>query len=184
MQYFKVPLQDLLEKRLIKPSVSPWGASMLFVKNKDRTLRLCIDYRMLNKVTIKNRYPLPRIDDFFDQIKDVAIFSKIDLRLGYHQLRIKGSYTHKIAVKTRYAHYEFVVLPFGLMNAPVTLMNLMNSVYQEYLDMFVLVFLDDILIYSRNKEEHNRHLRLALELLRRNQLYGKLLKCDFYVSQI
>ena len=121
---------------------------------------------MLNKITIKNRYPLPRIDDLFDQLKDSAIFSKIDLRSCYHQLRIKESDTYKIAFKTRYGHYEFVVLPFGLMNAPTTFMNLMNNVYQEYLNKFMLVFIDDILIYLRNEEEHNHHLRLALEFLR------------------
>lgn len=137
---------------------------------------------MLNKVTIKNRYTLPRIDDLFDQLKNGAIFSKIDMRSGYYQLRIKGSCTHKITLKTRYGHYNFVVLPFGLTNTPIAFMNLMNSVYQEYLDKVVLVFLDDILIYSKNEEEHNHHLRLAFEVLRRNKLYGKLSKCDFYVS--
>lgn len=139
---------------MIKPSVSPWDAQVLFVKNKDGILWLCIDNKMLNKVTIKNRYPLPRIDDLFDQIKDATIFSKIYLRSGYHQLRIKISNTHKIAFKTRYGHYYFVVLAFRLTNAPIAFMNLMNSVYQEYLNKFVLVFLDEILIYSRNEEEH------------------------------
>lgn len=146
-------------------------------------MRLCINYKMLNKVTIENRYNLPRINDLFDQIKDV-IFSKIDLRSGYHQLMIKESNTHKITFKTRYGHYKFIVLPFGLMNALATFMNLMNSVYQEYLDMFVLVFLDDILIYSKNEEEHNYHLRLAQYVLRIYQLHGKISKCKFYVSQI
>jgi len=123
-------VQDLLEKGLIKPNVSPWGVPVLFIKKKDGTLRLCIEYRMLNKVTIKNRYPLPKIDDLFDQLKDVAIFSKIDLRSGYHQLRIKESDTYKTTFKTRYEHYEFVVLSFELTNAPATFMNLMNNVYR------------------------------------------------------
>jgi len=146
MQELNVQLQDLLEIGLVKPSVSPWDALVLFVKKKDGTLRLCIDYRMLNKVTIKNRYPLPRIDDLFNQIKDAAIFLKIDMRSRYHQLRIKGLNTHKKTFRTRYGHYELVLIHFGLMNAPVTFMNLINSVYHEYLDKFVLVFLDDILI--------------------------------------
>jgi len=126
--------------------MSPWGTPMYFIKNKYRTPRLCIDYRMLNKVTIKNRYPLHMIDDLFNQFKDVAIFSKIDLRSRYHQLRIKGLDTYKTTFKTRYGHYEFVVLPFGLMHVPTTFMNLMNNVYREYLEKFVLEFLDYILI--------------------------------------
>ena len=138
----------------------------------------------MNKVTFKNRYPLPRIDYLFNQLKDVAILYKIYLRSGYHQLRIKGLDTHKITFKTRYGHYEFVVLPFGLTNGPTKFMNLLNSIYQEYLDKFVLIFLNDILIYSKNEEEHNYHLRLALEVFKRNKLYGKLSKCDFYVSQM
>ena len=123
----------MLDKKMIWPSVSPWGAPILFVRKKDGTMRLCIDYRMLNKVTIKNRYPLPRIDDLFDQMKGATVFSKIDLRLGYHQLRIKDEDIHKTAFKTRYGHYEFTVLPFGLTNAPATFMNLMNSIFQDCL---------------------------------------------------
>lgn len=128
---------------------------------------LCIDYRMLNKVTIKNRYPLPRINDLFDQLKDIAIFSKIDLRSGYHQLRTKVSNTHKITFKTRYGHHEFMLLPFDLTNSPTTFMNLMNNLYQEYLENFLLVFLDDILVYLRNEEEHNHDMILTLEVLRK-----------------
>ena len=177
-------LQELLEKKYIRPSVSPWGEPVLFVKKKDGTIRLCIDYIQLNKVTMKNKYPLPRIDDLFDQMRGAKVFSKIKLSSGYHQVRIKDEYIHKIAFRTRYGHYEFVVVPFGLTNALATFICLMNSVFSRYLDNFVLVFLDDILIYSKNEEEHEEHLRLTLQLLREHKLYTKLSKCDFYRDMI
>jgi len=150
----KMQLQELLDKGYIRPSVSPWGAPVLFVKKKDGTFKMCIDYRKLNKLTIKNRYPLPRIDDLFDQVRGASIFSKINLRTGYYQLRIKEEDISKTTFRTRYGHYEFVVLPFGLTNAPATFMCLMNSVLNKYLDKFVLVFIDDILVYSNSEEEH------------------------------
>jgi hypothetical protein len=149
--------------------VSPWGAPVFFVKKKDGTLRLCIDFRQLNKVTIKNKYPLPRIDDLFDQLKDARVFSKIDLRSGYHQVRIKEEYINKTAFRTRYGHYEFTVVPFGLSNAPTVFMCLMNGVFREYLDKFFIVFLDDILVYSKSEEEHENHLRMVLQVLREHQ---------------
>eukprot|EP00253_Pinus_taeda_P029666 PITA_29666 len=180
----KMQLQELLEKKYIRPSVSRWGAPVLFVRKKDGTLRMCIDYRQLNKLTINNKYPLPRIDELFDQVKGATIFSKIDLRSGYHQIRIKDEDIAKTAFRTRYGHYEFVVLPFGLTNAPATFMCLMNSVFHQYLDKFVLIFIDDILIYSRNRKEHEEHLRIVLQTLREHQLYGKFNKCDFYKEQI
>ena len=133
--------------------MSPWGAPVLFVKKKDSTLRLCIDYRQLNKVTVKNKYHLPRIDDLFDQMRGAKVFSKIDLRSGYHQARIKDEEIHKTSFRTRYGHYEFVVVPFGLTNAPATFMCLMNSIFSRYLEKN-RVFLDDILIYSKNEEEN------------------------------
>ena len=145
---------------------------MLFVKKKDGTIRLCIDYRQLNKVTIKNRYPLPRINDLFDQSQGASVFSKIDLRLGYHQLKIKEINIPKTAFRTCYDHYEFLVMPFGLTNAPAASMNLMNRVFHPYLDQFVIVFIDDILVYSKNVNEHAMHLRIVLQIKDR-ELYAK-----------
>ena len=136
------------------------------MKKKDGTLRLCIDYRQLNKVTMKNKYHFPRSDDLLDQMRGARVFSKIDLRSGYHHVRIKDEDIHKTTFRTRYGHYEFVVVPFGLINAPATFMCLMNNVFSRYLDKFVLVFLDEILVYSKNEEEHEEHLRLTLKLLR------------------
>jgi hypothetical protein len=147
-------------------------------------LRLCIDFRQLNKVTVKNKYPLPRIGDLFDQLKDAKIFSKIDLRYGYHQVRIKDEDISKTTFRTRYGHYEFTVVPFGLTNAPAVFMCLMNGMFINYLDMFVIVFLDDILVYSKTEEEHEQHLRMVLQVLREHQLYEKLSKCSFYQRQI
>jgi hypothetical protein len=180
----KKQLADLLAKGFIQPSSSPWGAPVLFVKKKDGSLRLCVDYRQLNQVTIKNKYPLPRIDDLFDQLQGAAVFSKIDLRSGYYQLRVKPDDVPKTAFRTRYGHFEFLVMPFGLTNAPAVFMDLMNRVFQPYLDRFVIVFIDDILIYSRNREEHADHLRTVLQILRERQLYAKLDKCDFWLTQV
>ena len=150
LRELQVQLQELLDKGFIRPSYSPWGAPVLFVKKKDGTLRMCVDYRELNKVTVKNKYPLPRIDDLFDQLKGASVFSKIDLRSGYHQLKIKESDVPKSAFRTRYGHYEFLVMSFGLTSASVAFMDLMNRVFRAYLDKFVIVFIDDILIYSRS----------------------------------
>ena len=137
-----------MDKGFIRPSTSPWGAPVLFVKKKDKTLRLCIDYRQLNRVTIKIWYPLSRIDDLFDQLKGARVYSNIDLRTGYHQLRVRETDIPKTVFRTRYGHFEFTVMPFGLTNAAVAFMNLMHRVFQPYLDQFVVVFVDDILIYS------------------------------------
>ncbi|CAH9102252.1 unnamed protein product [Cuscuta epithymum] len=180
----KTQLQELLDNGFIRPSHSPWGAPVLFVKKKDGTLRMCIDYRQLNKVTIKNRYPLPRIDDLFDQLRGATVFSKIDLRSGYHQLKIKEDDIPKSAFRTRYGHFEFLVMSFGLTNAPAAFMDLMNRVFHKYLDRFVIVFIDDILIYSESEEEHEEHLILVLETLREKQLYAKLSKCEFWLKEI
>ena len=160
LQELRVQLQELLDKGFIRPSTSPWGAPVLFVKKKDKTLRLCIDYRQLNRVTIKNRYPLPRIDDLFDQLRGARVYSKIDLRTGYHQLRVRDTDIPKTAFRTRYGHFEFTVMPFGLTNAPAAFMDLMHRVFQPYLDQFVVVFVDDILNYSQSEWEHEYHLRI------------------------
>ncbi|KAL0536597.1 hypothetical protein IC582_025549 [Cucumis melo] len=184
LKELKVQLQELLDKGFIRPSVSPWGAPVLFVKKKDGSMRLCIDYRELNKVTVKNRYPLPRIDDLFDQLQGATVFSKIDLRSGYHQLRIKDEDVPKTAFRSRYGHYEFIVMSFGLTNAPAVFMDLMNRVFREFLDTFVIVFIDDILIYSKMEAEHEEHLRLVLQTLRENKLYAKFSKCEFWLKQV
>ncbi|GKD85875.1 putative reverse transcriptase domain-containing protein [Tanacetum coccineum] len=182
MQELSNQLQELADRGFIRPSTSPWGAPVLFVKKKDGSFRMCIDYRELNKLTIKNRYPLPRIDDLFDQLQGSSVYSKIDLRSGYHQLRVRDEDTPKTAFKTRYGHYEFQVMPFGLTNAPAIFMDLINRVCEPYLDKFVILFIDDIFIYSRNKEEHVDHLRIIFELLRKEKLYAKFSKCDFWIS--
>ncbi|GJT71507.1 putative reverse transcriptase domain-containing protein [Tanacetum coccineum] len=182
MQELSNQLQELADRSFIRPSTSPWGAPVLFIKKKVESFRMCIDYRELNKLTIKNRYPLPRIDDLFDQLQGSSVYSKIDLRSGYHQLRVRDVDIPKTAFRTRYGHYEFQVMPFGLTNAPVVFMDLMNRVCKPYLDKFVIVFINDILIYSRNKEEYADHLRTILELLKKEKLYAKFSKCDFWIS--
>ncbi|KAJ9547353.1 hypothetical protein OSB04_019896 [Centaurea solstitialis] len=184
MQELSNQLQELLDKGLIRPSSSPWGAPVLFVKKKDGSFRMCIDYRELNKITIKNRYPLPRIDDLFDQLQGATYFSKIDLRSGYHQMRVREEDIAKTAFRTRYGHYEFLVMPFGLTNAPAVFMDLMNRVCRPYLDKFVIVFIDDILIYSQSKDDHEQHLRLILELLKAEKLYAKFSKCKFWIREV
>jgi hypothetical protein len=146
--------------------------------------RMCVDYRSLNEVTIKNKYPLPRIDDLFDQLKGACVFSKIDLRSGYHQLMIRATDIPKTAFITRYGLYEYMVMSFGLTNAPAYFMHLINKVFMEYLDKFVVVFIDNILIFSKNEEEHDEHLRLVLQKLRENQLYAKLKKCEFWLKEV
>ena len=155
------------------------GAPVLFAKKKDKTFRLCIDYRQLNRVTIKNRYPLPRIDDLFHQLREARVYSKIDLRTGYHQLRVREADIPKTTFRMRYGHFEFMVMPFGLTNAPAAFMDLMHRVFQPYLDQFIMVFVDDILIYSQSEEEHDDHLRVVLHLFRDHQLYSKFSKCEF-----
>ncbi|GJS38201.1 reverse transcriptase domain-containing protein [Tanacetum coccineum] len=177
-------LQELSDKGFIRPNSSPWGAPVLFVKKKDRSFRMCIDYHELNKSTVKNGYPLPRIDDLFDQLQGSSVYSKIDLRSGYHQLRVREEDIPKTAFRTRYGHYEFQVMPFGLTNAPAVFMDLMNRVCKPYLDKFVIVFIDDILIYSKNKEEHEEHLKLILELLKKEELYAKFSKCEFWIPKV
>jgi hypothetical protein len=174
LEELKKQLQELMIQGFIRPSVSPWGAPVLFVKKNDGSLQLCIDYLLLNQVTIKNKYPLSRIEDLFDQLQKARVFSKIDLRSGYHQLRIKEGDVSKTAFRTRYGHYEFTVMPFGLTNAPAAFMDLMNRVFRPFLDTFVIVFIDDILVYSESWEQHREHLSIVLEILRRERLFQVL----------
>jgi hypothetical protein len=177
-------LKELLDLGLTRPSVSPWGAPVIFIRKKDGSWRLCIDYHQLNKATIKNQYPLPRIDDLFEKMKGAEMFLKIKLRSRYHKLQIKEEDIPKTAFKTRFEHYEFTVLPFRLTNAPGVFMRLMNGVFHEYLEKFVQVFIGDILIYSWMMEEHDEHFHFVLQCLRENKLYVKLLKLSFYQSMI
>ncbi|GJY12402.1 putative reverse transcriptase domain-containing protein [Tanacetum coccineum] len=177
-------LKELQEKGFIRPSHSPWGAPVLFVKKKDGAIRMCIDYRELNKLTIKNCYPLPGIDDLFDQLQGACCFSKIDLRSGYHQLRVREEDILKTAFRTRYGHFEFTVMPFRLTNAPAIFMDLMNRICKPYLDKFVIVFIDDILIYSKSEEEHEVHLKMILDLLKKEKLYAKFSKCEFWLKEV
>jgi hypothetical protein len=152
---------------------------VLFVQKKDGLQQMCVDYRSLNDVTVENKYSLPCIKDLFDQMRGARVFSKIDLRLGYHQMRIRTSDIPKTTFSTQYSLYEFTVMSFGLTNAPAYFMNLMNKVFMEYLERFVVVFIDDILIYSKSESDHEEHLRLVLQKLRDNQLYAKYSKCEF-----
>ena len=179
----KTQLEELVDQEFIQPSKSPYGAPVLFVKKKDGELRMCIDYRALNKGTIKNKYPLPRIDELLDRLHGATVFSKIDLRSGYHQIRIDDADIPKTAFRTRYGHFEFRVLPFGLTNAPATFQGLMNDIFRPYLDQFVIVYLDDILIFSKSPEEHEQHLRTVLSVLRQEKLYAKASKCEFFESK-
>jgi hypothetical protein len=157
---------------------------VLFVEKKDGTQRMCVNYQSLNEVTIKNKYTLLRIEDLFDQMKGASAFSKIDLRSGYHQLKIRVSDIPKTAFRTRYGQYEYTVMSFGLTNTPTYFMYVMNTVFMEYLDKFVVVFIGDILIFSKMEEEHKKHLRLVLEKLRSNKLYAKFSKCEFWLTEV
>ena len=159
LKELKEQLQELINRGLIRPSISPWREPVLFVKKKDGSMRLCIDYRELNCVTIKNKYLLPRINDLFDQLKGAKVFSKIDLQSGYHQLKVKEGDIQKTTIRTRYGHYEFLVMPFGVTNAQSVFMDLMNRVFHMYLDRFVVVFIDDILVYSTNHQDHGERLK-------------------------
>nr|GEW33968.1 putative reverse transcriptase domain-containing protein [Tanacetum cinerariifolium] len=184
MQELANQLKEIQDKVFIQPSSSPWGVPVLFVKKKDGSFCMCIDYRELNKLTVKNRYPLPKIDDLFDQRQGSQYFSKIDLRSSYHQLRVRKEDILKTAFRTRYGHFEFTVMPFGLTNSPAMFMDLMNHVCRPYLDKFFIVFIDNILIYSKSKEEHEVHLKLILELLKKEKLFRKFLKCKFWLQEV
>jgi hypothetical protein len=184
LKELKVQLEELLVKGYIKPSKSPYGAPVLFVHKKDGTLRMCVDYMALNKATVKNQYPLPRIDDLFDRLLGAKVFSWIDLCSGYYQIRIAEGDKEKTTCRTKYGSYEFLVMPFGLTNAPTTFCNLMNDIFREWLDDFVVVYINDILIYSDSLEEHVEHLWKVFQRLRENKLYAKLEKCEFKVTEV
>jgi len=191
---YKMPPHELLELKqeidnslrlgFIRPSSSAWGAPSLFVKKKDGTNRLVQDYRPINQATIQNKYPLPRINDLYDQLAGSTVFSKLDLRLGYHQIRVRKEDIPKTAFVTRYGSYEYTVMSFGLTNAPATFSRLMNYIFMDYLDKFVVVYLDDILVFSKNKEEHTEQLRLVLDKLREHKLYAKYSKCEFWLDEV
>src|ERR1041385_8959794 len=191
---YKMPPHHLLElkkeidmalhKGFIRPSSSAWGAPSLFVKKSDGTNRLVQDYRPINQATIQNKYPLPQINDLYDQLAGSTVFSKLDLRLGYHQIRVREADIPKTAFITRHGSYEYTVMSFGLTNAPATFSRLMNYIFMEYLGKFGVVYLDDILIYSKNEEEHAEHLRLILEKLREHKLYAKYSKCEFWLPEV
>jgi hypothetical protein len=180
----KKQLDELISKEYIRPSASPWGSPILFVKKKDGSMRMCVNYQNQNTVTIKNKYPLPRIDDLLDQLRGAKYFSKIDLRSGYHQMKIRESDIPKTAFVTRYGQYEFTVVSFGLTNALAYFMNMMNKVFMDELYKFVVVFINDILIYSSTAEEHEHHLRTVLEKLAQHQLYAKFSKCEFWLQEV
>ena len=180
----KSQLTELTDQGFIRPSASPWGSPVIFVSKKDGSLRMCVDYRALNRLTVKNSYPLPRIDDILDQLFEAKYFTKIDLRSGFHQIRLDKESIPLTAFRTRYGHFEFLVLPFGLTNAPATFMTLMHEIFKENLDDFIIIYLDDILIYSKTWEEHLKHVRATLEILRKNKLFAKLSKCTFGVREV
>ena len=180
----KRQLDDYLATGFIQPSKSPYRAPVIFVKKKDGSMRMCIDYRALNKITIKNKYPLPRIDDMLDRVGGSKYFSKIDLRSGYHQIKIAEEDIYKTAFRTRYGHFEFKVMPFGLTNAPATFQSMMNNLFQEYIDKFVSIYIDDILVFSKSKEEHLEHLKIVLDILRDAKLYGKMSKSEFFKTEM
>jgi hypothetical protein len=180
----KLQMNELLDKGYIRPSSSPWGCPALFVKKKDQSLRLCVDYRPLNAVTIKNKYPLPRIDILFDQLAGAKVFSKVDLHSSYHQIKIRPKDVPKTAFSTRYRLYEYLVMSFGLTNAPAHFMYLMNFVFMLELDKFVVVFINNILIYSKSEKEHAQHLWVILQCLRDHQLYAKFSKCAFWLREV
>jgi hypothetical protein len=180
----KEQINSLLRKGFIQPSKSAWGFPVLFAKKKDGSLRLCVDYRALNKITVKNRLTPPRVEELLDRLGSATIFSKLDLSSGYHQIRLEQADAEKTAFRTRYGHFEYKVMPFGLCNAPATFQGLMNSIFKECVDEFVVIYLDDILVFSRSETEHELHLETVLRILQANNLFVKLSKCRFFSSSI
>jgi hypothetical protein len=177
-------IRDMLKEGILKPSNIPYSSPVLLVRKKDGTWRFCVDYRALNAATIRDRFPIPTIDELLDELGATKVFTKMDLRSGYHQIRVMPNDTHKIAFRTFDSHYEFLVMPFSLTNAPCTFQSAMNDLFRLFLRKFVLLFFDDILIFSKSFQEHLRHLELVLELLSQNQFFAKLSKCVFAVPQV
>lgn len=183
-QEVECQLADYLARGFIRHSILPWASPILLVKKKDGSMRMCIDYHGLNAIIVKNKYPLPSVDELFDQLHGTQYFSKIDLCSRYHQVPIQTEDIAKTAFRTKFEYYEFLVMPFGLTNAPTTFMTLMDSALRPYLGKVVVVFLDDILIFNKIKEEHLEHLRLVFEKLQTHSLYAKQSKCDFFKNEI
>jgi RNase H-like domain found in reverse transcriptase/Reverse transcriptase (RNA-dependent DNA polymerase) len=180
----KSQIELLLEKGLIRPSASPWGAPALFAPKKDGGLRMCLDYRALNKLSVKDKCPIPRVDELFDRLHGAMHVSNIDLRSGYYQIRFREGDVPKTCIRTRYGSFEFLVMPFGLTNAPSTVQALMNVVFRDYVDKFILVYLEDVLIFSRSEEEHKQHVGMVLQRLRDEKLFANLSKCEFNTSSV